>query len=63
VPTGGEVALERGPDAVEHLELVAVARDALPARESQHVPDDPLVVRRDRDVGARAEAALDEART
>ena len=56
-------AIERcsaGPHAVEHLELEPVARDALALGERLHVPDDRLVVRRDGDVRASAEAALDE---
>src|SRR6185503_19037500 len=58
-PAAGEVELQLGPHAVEHLELEAVARDSRLLREADRVLDDPLVVSRDRRVAGPTERAFD----
>ena len=49
-----------GPHAVEHLELEPVAVDPVAVGEPDRVVDQPLVVRRDRDVGAARERPLEQ---
>src|SRR5205814_8094096 len=62
VAAGNEVELQARPDAVEHLELEAVVRDAPLAREGDRALDQRLVVRGDRGEASSLERRLDEAR-
>ena len=59
-PRRDELELEPRPHAVQHLQLEAVASDALPLGERRGTADQGLVVRRDRRVAAAAQRRLDE---
>ena len=63
VAAADEVELQARTDAVQHLELEALLRDAALARERDRVLDQRLVVRRDRGEARRRRATVSSSRT